>query len=289
MQPSELNFSMYSGFSEAVQAFGIEKAAKIAAESGYRSVEFLALASKYPPRELFRTPKEIARMRKVLDAYGLSVACFSVGIGLWQPAITEETARIREERVIALAEIAAALGSPFLHHTLVTTQSCDTPYDEVLEYVLPIALRIARRADEIGLTVLYEPQGMYFNGCTGFRGFYRRMKAEHPSVGVCGDVGNTLCVNEDPISFFRTFAKDVRHVHLKDFAAVTDATQTSRGYRSRNGVYLRETVVGEGDIDLTACLTVLRDAGYRGAFAIEHDELASLWASKRITEAVFCS
>jgi sugar phosphate isomerase/epimerase len=60
------------------------------------------------------------------------------------------------------------------------------------------------------------------------------------SVGICLDTGNPLAVAETPLSFARTVAPRVQHVHLKDYRA----QMTSDGYR------LVRCPIGDGAIPL---------------------------------------
>lgn len=39
--------------------------------------------------------------------------------------------------------------------------------------------------------------------------------------------------------------------------------------RAKGNNWLRETMVGHGTIDIGACMKVLREAGYKGAYALE--------------------
>lgn len=278
--------AMYAGFPEAVRSGGIRAAAETAVRMGYGAVEFLEFVHR-PERDLAKTAEEARELKSVLDAYGLTVSCFSVVARLWEPEQTEAARQRQVERLARFSEIAAALGAPFLHHTLATAWAVTAPYGEVFDAALPLAVRVATYAAECGLTTLYEPQGFYFNGVDGFGRFYRAMKGECPSVGVCGDVGNPLCVDEDPVPFFREFAGEIRHVHLKDFRICGEGDRPAGGLTTRGGGYLADCTVGTGDVDLEACLAPLSEAGYRGAFSVEHAAEASAEASRRLLAGRF--
>ncbi len=254
-------YAIYDPFTDLVRSHGVEKAAVYAREHGFRAVEFLGTI--HPPVPHIEAAREA---RRVLEAYGLTVACYSVGTTLYR-APTEE------ERLLRHAEIAAALGSPFLHHTLVASLKPlpnEPSFDEVLSDILPRAERVARFCGGLGLTCLYEEQGFYVNGMAHFSRFFGEMKRRCPNVGVCGDFGNILFADESPEDFLRAFAGDIRHVHVKDYrreapTALTDA----HALRSRAGAVLWDVPLGEGVVDAAACLTVLREAGYDGALALE--------------------
>ena len=179
-----------------------------------------------------------------------------------------------------LAEAAAEIGSPYLHHTLVMTSDVKTPYREVLDRVAEPAVRIAQYAQSLGVRVLYEPQGFYFNGNDGFRGLYRRVKAECPTVGVCTDIGNPMFVDEDPLLFVKEFAEETCHVHIKDYKVSASAPDCSRGGRGLDPVLL-----GTGEVHAAECLSALAAAGYTGYFGVEDDGDEALRASAELCSA----
>ena len=130
-------------------------------------------------------------------------------------------------------------------------------------------VRIAKYAAALGIRCLYEDQGLYFNGVDGFGAFYKAVKAQEPSVGICGDIGNTLFVNEDPVAFFREFASEFCHVHLKDYVPCNADDEGANV--TQDGSYVKESVIGEGIIDTLSCLDALKSCGYTGAIALENN------------------
>jgi sugar phosphate isomerase/epimerase len=147
----------------------------------------------------------------------------------------------------------------------------------VLDRVAERAIRIARYARRLGLRVLYEPQGMYFNGSDGFRGLYRRIKAECPEVGVCADVGNPMFVDEDPVRFIKEFACEALHVHVKDYRG-----SDGNGDRTRGGRFLMPARIGTGEAHVSECIAALKAVGYAGYYAVEAYGMAEITASARM-------
>ncbi len=254
-------YAIYDPFTDLVRARGVEEAALYARKHGFRAVEFLG--TLYPPVPDVAAAREA---RRILEDHGLTVACYSVGTTLYR-------APAEEDKLLRHAEIAAALGSPFLHHTLVATLRPlpDEPsFDEVLADILPRAERVARFSAGLGLTCLYEEQGFYVNGIKHFSRFFGEMKRRCANVGVCGDWGNILFADERPEEFLRAFAGDIRHVHVKDYrVSVPTEVVDARALRSRTEAVLTDVPLGEGVVDAAACLSILREAGYNGALALE--------------------
>ena len=263
-----MNFTMYTRWSDSVKSQGIDVAANKALQLGFSSVEFFDFVGK----DWIDTVPDIqtARaFRSILESRGLHTACYSVAACLYNPASADGIDRTAEQKLMRYAEYAAVLGSPFLHHTItLSTDHAPLPYEEMLATVLPAVVRVAKYAASLGIRCIYEDQGLYFNGVKGFGDFYRAVKAEEPSVGICGDIGNVLFVDESPIDFFRTFASEFAHVHLKDY--VDCAAGEVGACKTRGGRIIRDAVIGRGFIDTAACLQILKESGYTGAIALEN-------------------
>lgn len=259
-----MRFTYYIGFAETVLQKGIRAAAEYAAKMGFDSVEMLEMARPDTPA-VFRTTDEAAKAREILAEYGLTTACYSVGAALYRSPEAEAS-------LIRHAEIAAALGSPYLHHTLIGSPAAvgSPTFDEALPVLTEAAGRVACRANELGLTCLYEDQGPYINGIEGFGAFYREMKHSGAKVAVCGDIGNCLFVDTEPADFFRAFADEIVHVHIKDYIRKSGDTAPGKDWRhTPGGNWLRDTVPGSGCVDFAACMDILKKAGYAGPYSLE--------------------
>ena len=265
-----INYTLFACFNAMAAERGIPATAHWAAEHGFSSVE--VQYSRCP--EIIFTRKEAAAARRVLAEHNLSSACYSVSSNLYE----DPDAAVR--LVCHHLDLAAALGSPYLHHTLFTALSMpDNPPETkpMLDACAAAAADIAAYAKPLGVTCIYEDQGMYVNGIENFGYFYREVKRVSDNVGVCGDVGNILFVDEDPVSFFAAFADEIRHVHIKDY--LHKKTPVSTGNPSvspgmywlptKGGAWLRDTMTGSGCIDFAGCTEILKKASYRGAYALE--------------------
>lgn len=266
-----MKISMYAWFVDILARDGIERAADIARELGCEAVEFIDIFG----RPSFLPDIETAKhYREVLASRGISVACYSVAVDLIKPDDTEYDSEAALEYVFHAARMAEALGSPFLHHTLIRNfrydeATYDKDFGAVLERTLPYAIRVADYCERHGLTTLYEPQGLYFNGKERFCEFYHRMKKLGKKVGVCGDMGNSLFCDWRPENFYATMIDEIKHVHVKDYQLPNSAPEGKRVYSSMGGQRITACPFGEGDIDFGICFDLLREIGYDGALSLE--------------------
>ena len=87
------------------------------------------------------------------------------------------------------------------------------------------------------------------------------------------DMGNFLCVDEDPAAAVGRTAPYAFHVHAKDFLRKA-AEQPDPGegfFLTRGGARLRGTVLGHGVVPVKSCLAALRAAGYDGTVSLEFE------------------
>lgn len=261
---TNMKFTMYNGFGDMVVRKGIDQTAAYVRKLGFSSVEASAdlyFGTKNP----FNCVSDAQTARVVLEENQLSVSCYTAYTDLWGDPTCEAS-------MCKHIEIASALGSPYFHHTLAPrlTAASDPEYQMVIKKLVEVASRIADYADTLGVTCIYEDQGFYVNGVEGFGGFWREMKQRCRNIGVCGDMGNILFVNETPKAFFENYIEDICHVHVKDYLW-KKAKQSPGLYweEAAEDSWLRDTMIGHGVVDIESCLKILKDAGYSGSFALE--------------------
>lgn len=263
----KMKFTMYSQFSDIVSKRGIEYAAKYAVELGFSSVEIFANADK-PESYAIADIASAKHARHVLEEAGLTVACYSVYVDLLE---NEEG----EKELMKHVEFAAQIGSPYLHHTLIPENELlenVSENEKMINLIVDAAGRIADFAAQFGIVCIYEDQGNYVNGIKGFGNFWNKMKQRSRNVGICGDLGNILFVNETPETFLRTYVKDIYHVHVKDYLWKKASISPGRYWqKAKEDNWLRDTMIGSGVVDFETCLQVLKSGGYQGSYALEID------------------
>ena len=259
-----MDFVFYGGFSAMLKEKGVEETLRFTTEKGFSGVEFLE-GSKKGAVDSVADLSEAKTVARKLKEYGLPTACYSVG-----NCVLDNTTENLKKHVA----LAAELGSPYLHHTLipwlVLPPNAPT-YQEGLERALEEASQVAEYANGLGLTCLYEEQGMYFNG-QGFRAFYTEMKRRHQNVGVCGDFGNNLFVDEDPADFIAEYAEDIKHVHLKDYLFLPREDRSKKSaewYETKGGNWLKDCALGGGVVAFDRIFDALRKVDYQGKYALE--------------------
>ena len=265
-----MNISMFAKFSGNIKSQGADTACSIAEKLGFTSVEHIELELDNS-KPTIANEEDLSKLKYAMDKHGLSMSCYSVAVNLWEKNMTPTTVTTYEKALYNHAKQASYLGSPYLHHTLLLGVEKDSlPFEQALELIVPAAIRVAKFAQNIGISCLYEDQGMYFNGVKNFGRFYSEVKKECPYVGICGDMGNTLFVDEDPVAFFKAYVNEMKHVHIKDYI-ISDKRDSSTNWSlSKGGKWLKDSIVGEGNVRIVDCLNILKENGYNGALSLEN-------------------
>ena len=229
-----------------------------AAEYGLTAVEGLNAFE-------FATPDlDVAReMRAYADSKNIKFSCFSVFCTL----VGEDADEVIET-VKAYADVAAILGSPYLHHTIVCeylNPDAILPHkEEYFQKGIRAVREIYDYAKERGVKTIYEDQGYLFNGVENFGRFLKEVDRD---VGVVADFGNIAQAGEDIIPFLKAFMPHICHVHIKD--VLMKPENEGPALKTLDDRYMYEVKLGTGEVPMSEAVALLDNAGYRGCYALE--------------------
>lgn len=120
--------------------------------------------------------------------------------------------------------------------------------------------RVRAWSREFGIRVGIHNHGGYsFGGQPDVIGHLLSLGA--PEIGLCLDTAWALQIGPragNPVDWIAKFGKSVYGLHLKDFVFGPDAS-------------FRDTVVGEGNLDLPALLAALREVAFDGMAVLEYE------------------
>ncbi len=280
-----MKFSSYTQFMSDFQQKGIEYAADHAKSCGFEGVEFIDMDTMSKSILVDRfSAKEI---KSVLKKHQLQVVCYSAVTDLVNCNDADFDYKIK--RVI---DFAAELGVSQFHHTILPKHKSQDrktySYENIFEIVVERACKLADYCKSKSITVLYEPQGYYFNGVCGLGRLFQAVKSNCDNVGFCADTANSCFVDENSIDVFKAFQQDIKHVHIKNFGYSEKAQKCRKCYHSLGGISFCETALLGGFIDIKQCLSVIKASGYDGFFSMEYladdtdtikdmSELTNIW------------
>ncbi len=207
-------------------------------------------------------------LRRYADEKGVRFSCVSLGINLVEEDSWNWIAIVRQ-----YAEVAAILGSPFLHHTIALEFSdyekvrCN--WDTYYQRGLRAVRLIADYAQNFGLKCLYEDQGYLFNGVEGMSRFLQDVDRD---IGLVADFGNIQFVDEAIEDFIPHFPGKFYHAHVKDYLRCSPTPaqlQSGTAQLSRGGTLLTDCAFGQGCVHFAAGWEALKATGFDGYVSFE--------------------
>ena len=252
-----------------------------AAENGAECMELVPFAFRFDDPETGEIICVfIEQVTKHAEKAGIALVNYSVLADFCKEgeALEKEIARVCHE-----VDIAAALGLLRMRHDVCgfrRPQSENTLRD--FERWMPVMADAARRVCEhgkkLGVMTMIENHGFFANGCDRVERIIDLVNDDN--YGLLLDTGNIVCVDEDAGVAAQTLASRTKMVHLKDFYIRMrdpgDATQfdcAGSWFRSRGGKYLRGAILAQGDLDVYAMLSALKQSGYDGDIVVEFEGL----------------
>ena len=257
---NSIKFSYYFGCRERVISREYDNLFAFLKSEGYEAIELLEL---YNEEQIFNSESEACEFADLLKLNNISVSCHSVYVDVF------ESIEFSENYLKKQVDIASIIGSPYLHHTIkpqleITSEKEDV--DDLIAKVLPVLKNVADYAKSKGIKLLYEPQGMYFNGEGLKKPINAFVENGVENVGVCIDFGNTMFVDYTPMQIIADLMPYVCHAHIKDYKLCAEG---EGDYRSAAGQSFYEVGYGRGDMKNSECLKALLCAGYDGYFSTE--------------------
>lgn len=242
------------------------------AESEAEHLEFAVLSDEAdaPIPNINSSPERIAEVKQHAADAGVTLSNLAVGANFFTDDPTEHAAEV--ERVKKYVDLAAEFGITRMRHDVVRhpgLEGDDTPaFEKAFELIVPAAKEIAQYAATRGVTTSLENHGFFVQASDRVRRIIHAV--DEPNFGTTLDIGNFLCVDEDPTVAVPANLPYATVVHFKDFYVRTE--DPGEGwFRSRGGKYLRGAIVGNGDIDTRRVAKAIKASGFDGFASIEFE------------------
>lgn len=247
-----------------------EEELKLAASIGYDGLE---VHTKSWPSEVFedkRARKEaVGKAKDLQSEYGITVTAVSFYDATHKPA----SERITDFRRVI--EFAADLGVP-----VVAAMSAGDPEKSLEDNIVIFKEtfgEVARICEDNGVKVAFEnwPAVSGLPAKTRNFGFHPTAwelmfdAVDSPALGLEFDPSHLVWQSIDYIGAVKTFGSRIHHVHLKDTEIIEDVL-ACKGFFGRG--WWRYRIPGFGVIDWPGFISALREVGYNGGAAIEHED-----------------
>ncbi len=186
------------------------------------------------------------------------------------------------ERLKREVDFAAELGSPCMRHDTGWSAGKYRTFDKALPVIADACRQITEYAATKGVKTMVENHGEFCQDSERVEKLYTAV--DHENFGLLADMGNFLCVDEDPCKAIGKVALYTFYCHAKDFHIKEAGTDPGEQfYVTRSGKYIRGAIIGHGDVCIKGCLTALKAAGYDGYVAVEFEGMEDNLEAIRIS------
>jgi len=240
-----------------------------AKEMGFDTIEFSTLSVSEGETLGSFAPK----VKAECDRVGFAIANYTIGADFINGSGGDLEAEI--ERVKSEVRIAAVLGAAGMRHDATRgfppEHKGGRSFDAALPRLVEGCRAVSEFAAERGIKTMVENHGFF---CQDSERVEKLVcGVGHANFGVLIDMGNFLCVDEDPGAAVGRLIPYAFHVHAKDFHTKPgNAPNPGAGwFRSRAGNYLRGAIIGHGDVPIVQCLHIMKAAGFDGVLSIEFE------------------
>ncbi|CAM4083807.1 sugar phosphate isomerase/epimerase family protein [Saccharibacillus endophyticus] len=194
----------------------------------------------------------------------------------------EESYEAEIKRVIAEVDRAARLGIKLMRHDVASREDTSIlRFNEDLERLAAACRRIADHAAGYGITTSVENHGYYIQASDRVQTLVHAVDRHNFKTTL--DVGNFVCVDENPLAAVANNLPYASMVHIKDFYIRPARRNPGEGwFRSAGGSYLRGAIAGQGDLDLVEIISLVKSSGYDGFLSIEYEGMEDCLTGTRI-------
>ena len=229
----------------------------MAKDTGFDTMEFIGLEGD--------PLAEADEIKETCEQIGLEVSAYTVGADF----LTGDPADAVKNLYQAI-EVARRLGAPLVRHDVGYRLPEGMDWQDAIRQIADPIRQVADYAADRGIRTCTENHGFVFQDSERMK--FLMETVDHANYGWLVDIGNFLCVDEDPEMAVAKAVPYAVHVHAKDFL-YRKAEQISPDgfFRSRGGNLLLGTVVGHGVVNVLRCVKTLYDGGYNGVLSLEFE------------------
>ena len=246
----------------------IEVPAK-ASEMGFDVVEFSTIA--VPEGE---TLEDFAKkLKDECDRVGIGIANYTIGADFINGSDGDLQAEV--ERLRGELKIAQILGVPGMRHDasrgFPATKTGAKSFDDALPILVKGCRALTEIGADMGIKTMVENHGHFCQDSTRVEKLV--CGVDHENFGILIDMGNFICVDDDPGVALGRLMPYAFHVHAKDFHLKPGtATWPGEGWAlTRAGNFRRGAMIGHGDVPIVQCLRVMKREGFDGVLSIEFE------------------
>ncbi|SFT10139.1 sugar phosphate isomerase/epimerase [Paenibacillus sp. BC26] len=234
---------------------------------------------------LVDNPELADAVRNKAAEVGIALSNYSMPANFVQPDLESfdaEMARVKEH-----VDLVHRLGMKHMRHdvtafTIAKEQMTIAWFEENLHLMVKGSQIIADYAAQYGITTTIENHG--FSAQASDRVQRILHAVNRPNFKTTLDVGNFMCVDENPVIGVMKNLPYASLVHFKDFyfRPFDEPPGGGNWFRTSHDNYLRGAIVGHGEIPIRKITKLIKQSGYDGYITVEFEGMEECKEASRI-------
>lgn len=192
------------------------------------------------------------------------------------------------ERIKKHVDLAKRMGINHMRHdvidfTLDQEKSTVDFFEENLEKIVEGCQIIADYASQFNITTSVENHSVCVQGSERVQRVLKLV--DRPNFKTVLDIGNFLCVDEQPLVGLKKNLPYASIIHFKDFYIRPYYENPGEGewFKTTNGNYLRGSILGHGDIEIREVIRLIEESGFDGYITIEFEGMEECQLGSRLS------
>ncbi len=268
-----------------------------AVAQGCEHIEFVPFFLPFVTEDLKLNNELINSVREKCESVGIEISTYSVNADLLKTDKAELEAEIA--RVKLHIDVTELLGLKRMRFDIASFRrpfSTNTVFNfnKELPQMVEVGRKLCDYAAEKGINIVMENHGFFINGSERV---LRLLEAvDRPNLKMTVDIGNFLCVDEDSAIALRRCLPFAEMIHLKDFyireksrlPGQTEMFNCNNGswFETLGGKMLRGSILGQGDIDISEVLSIIKESDFDGYVSLEFEGMEECEQATKISLAM---
>ncbi|RKN72956.1 sugar phosphate isomerase/epimerase family protein [Paenibacillus ginsengarvi] len=230
-------------------------------------------------------PELADAIRETARAAGIELSNYSMPANFVQE--TEEAFEEEVQRVKLHVDIVNRMGVKHMRHdvtafTLPPERMTIAWFEDSLPLIVKGSRMIADYAAQFGITTTIENHGFSVQASDRVQRVLRAV--DRPNFKTTLDIGNFMCVDENPIIGVMKNLPYASLVHFKDFyfRPYDEFPGDGVWFRTAHGNFLRGAIVGHGDIPIRKIVKLTKQSGYDGNITVEFEGMEECKTASKI-------
>ena len=230
-------------------------------------------------------PELADAVRETAKEAGIALSNYSMPANFVQD--TEEMFDEEVARVKLHVDLVDRLGMKHMRHdvtafTIPQEKMTIEWFEDHLHLMVRGSQLIADYAAQYGITTTIENHGFSVQSSDRVQRVLHEVA--RPNFKTTLDIGNFMCVDENPMIGVKKNLPYASLIHFKDFYFRPYDQHPGGGdwFLTSNGNYLRGAIVGQGDIEIRKIVKLIKESGYDGYITIEFEGMEECKAASRI-------